>query len=501
MMRISADYSVFLRYTIGASRSGHGGIGRHARFRSWWLYSLGGSSPSVRTMVSRFHNNGDRMRVLKNERLEKEVLLTISKSDLERDVLAELLSQSHHVKKPGFRSGKIPPTLLFQERGQQAIDAVVHRAVLHAADDIIDHKPLGAPLSYHIDETFSAHSLQDLRDLDVRVQAVFAPEISDVVWTDIHLDRYIPVPTDQEIDSSIAERAEKAMTSVPLKEKRAASIGDTLVYTMTYTQKNGAVKEVKGAFQLGSKTLPEEFESSLVGITEGHSVGEGLKVPKDFPDKSLAGKKVDFNIIFHEIRETVPHQVNEEFAHSQGFKTLDDFREKVRKSLIESGEMLSNILLRDHLQKKFGLLQSFDVPDSWVQSAVQALRREYEEKKKSDDSDETITIEGGEKSIQEEAVARERANCVVQKIIRDQNISVTDAELFGYAKAMAQSEGQPLDDVVSFLRRNKNVVDRISNEIQERKALGWISNQCTIEDKEVSFDAIKELFNQRGGSV
>jgi len=450
------------------------------------------------------------MRVLKNERLEKEVLLTLSKSDLERDVLTELLSQSHQVKKHGFRSGKVPPSLLFQERGQQAIDAVVHKAVLNAADEIIGDKPLGAPLGYHIENPFTGSSLNDLVDLDVKVHAVFAPEMEDIVWKDVHLDRCIPVPTEQEIDASMAERAGRVMTSVALVEKRPAAIGDTLVYTMTYTHKDGTVKEMEGSFQLGSNTLPEEFEKTLEGIAEGHVVSEGIKVPGDFPDKSLAGKKVNFRINFREIRQTVPHQANEEFAKSQGFETLAALREVVRKSLVDSGEVLSGMVLRDNLKRKLGTLQAFDVPASWMQSALIAVKRDAE--RKSLGSDQSDSTEGGsgdlsqvdpvqESALAEKAGSRVRANCVIQKVVRDQRFSVSDAELFAYAKAMAQSEGRSIDEVVGFLRRNKNVVDRISNEIQERKALDWMSGQCTIEDKEVSFDGLKDLFGAAEDSL
>jgi FKBP-type peptidyl-prolyl cis-trans isomerase (trigger factor) len=94
-----------------------------------------------------------------------------------------------------------------------------------------------------------------------------------------------------------------------------------------------------------------------------------------------------------------------------------------------------------------------------------------------------------------------RADCIIQKVVRDQRFSVSDAELFAYAKAMAQSQKRSIDEVVGFLRRNKNVVDRMSNEIQERKALDWRSGQCTIEDKEVSFEGLKDLFGAAEDSL
>lgn len=444
------------------------------------------------------------MRVLKNERLEKEVLLTISKNDLLRDLHAELLSQSHKVKKNGFRSGKIPLGILFQERGPQALDSVVHQCVLKAFSDVVGERDLAAPLSYGVETDLNGLSLETLSDIDVKIHAVFAPEIPEIKWEDIALSHYIPHPTDAEIDANVADRASKSMTSVALTEKRPAEIGDTLIYTMTYTHQDGSVKTVDGAFQLGSNTLPEEFEKTLTGISEGHVMSESLKVPKDFPDKSLAGKKVNFSITFHEIRATVPHEPNEEFAKSQGFENLEAVRHGARKSLVESGEILSDVVLRRDLKEKLGQVAIFDVPDSWVQRAFHALKRDFlnslkhgasEEANPQDNHESPDLTASDEEALREKALGSVRSNCIVQKIIREQQLTVKDSELLGYARAMAQSEGKSIDDVVGLLRRNKAMVDRISEDILERKALIWISKHCNQEEKEIAFEDLKNLFH------
>ena len=474
--------------------------GRHARFRSWWLYSLGGSSPSARTK-SEFHNNGGAsMRILRDDRLEKEVLLTISKNDFSRDLHAELLSQSSHVKKHGFRSGKVPVNIVFQERGGEAIDRIVRQAVSDAFAEIVGTRTIATPLSYRIETSLKGITLDTLPDMDIHVHAIFVPEIPAVEWKDIVLDRYIPCPTEAEIDESMSERAQRVMTSVPLKEKRKSVNGDTLVYTMRYAHQDGSVKETDGSFQLGSKTLPAEFENVLEGIEEGHVLTERMRVPKDFPDASLAGKKVEFSITFHEIRDTVPHQPDEAFAKSQGFETLEALRTEVKKSLVDSGEVLAELVLRKTLMAELGKTSSFEVPDSWVQSTLASLKKAHIRKIQAANPDashdESVIDATIEKDLCERALRNVRADCVVQKVISENSFPVKDTELLNYARAMAQSEGKSLDEVVSILRKNKDMIDRISQDIQERKALLWISNQCTKEDKEVDLKTLNNRFNQ-----
>jgi len=452
------------------------------------------------------------MRVLKDHHLEKEVLLTIPKNDLLQFLHAELLSRAHQVKKPGFRAGKVPLDVVFQERGSEAIDVVVRQFVSQAFSEIVGERSLGAPLSYRVDQNLQGTSLDRLPDiLEIHVYAIFQPEIPEIHWKDIQLSHFVPHPNEQEVDQRVAEIASQTMTSVALSEKRTALKGDTLVYTMRYVHRDGTVKETEGSFQLGSNALPAEFESVLEGISEGHVFNQSLRVPKDFPDKSLAGKKVQFTITFHEIRSTVPHQPDEVFAKSQGFENLQALRENIRKSLVDSGEVLSDILLLNAVKKKLGDLVHFEVPESWEASALTALQKSYLQtfpKQTNHDPHSVEISESGESAtakqtpeitdqvlvdLKSRAHALVAANCIVQKVINEQGFSVQDSEILAYARAMARSEGKSLDDVVGFLRRNNGLVDRIANEIKERKALKWISAECSKEDTELSLEALNNL--------
>jgi trigger factor len=225
-----------------------------------------------------------------------------------------------------------------------------------------------------------------------------------------------------------------------------------------------------------------------------------MRVPKDFPDASLAGKKVEFSITFHEIRDTVPHQPDEAFAKSQGFETLEALRTEVKKSLVDSGEVLAELVLRKTLMAELGKTSSFEVPDSWVQSTLASLKKAHIRKIQAANPDashdESVIDATIEKDLCERALRNVRADCVVQKVISENSFPVKDTELLNYARAMAQSEGKSLDEVVSILRKNKDMIDRISQDIQERKALLWISNQCTKEDKEVDLKTLNNRFNQ-----
>jgi FKBP-type peptidyl-prolyl cis-trans isomerase (trigger factor) len=163
------------------------------------------------------------------------------------------------------------------------------------------------------------------------------------------------------------------LVSKPLDAPRPAQTGDILVYTMEYSDKNGKTNQVKGEFRLGSGMLPAEFEEALEGIEPGHVLTEKLKVPAGFPDKTLAGKKIDFSIAFHEICQAVPAQVDEEFAKAQGFAGLEALGQDVSKRLEFFGQNVASRLRQRQLAN--GLLQqmSFDIAPSILEDTVAAM--------------------------------------------------------------------------------------------------------------------------------
>lgn len=89
-------------------------------------------------------------------------------------------------------------------------------------------------------------------------------------------------------------------------------------------------------------------------------------------------------------------------------------------------------------------------------------------------------VQAYKEGIPEEAARRVRARLVVEKIIRDRNITVTSEELTSEAQAAAHRQGMTLEQVKDFMGENLALLRR---EIMERKAIKFArsagSNQST----------------------
>ncbi len=463
--------------------------------------NCGGSSPSARTMGEKLMQD---IKVLKETALERECELVINPEELKKRTLRYLEEKASKTKADGFRPGKVPLEVVFQQHGRAAMDQAIKDAISQRATEISGDKELAAPLTYHIQGQPMGSSLEDIGSLTVHIQAIFKPAAPEISWKEITLQDYTIAPSEDEISKAIEEEASRTMTSIGLETKRPSQKGDTLVYQMQYKTAEGHIKDVEGAFQLGSGALPEEFEKTLEGIDEGHIFNEKLRVPKNFPEKNLAGKKVEFRILFTEIRQTVPHNPDDTFAQSKGAKDLADYKQKVRESLIQQAIPVVQALKHNDLVKQLSEQLTFDIPEAMVESQFQHLwstgpvgREESEEGKKKALESLNKSEEEYKEDLRQRARNSTRLSFILQSIVKNQKLSVEQKELSAYMHVISQRSRMPVEEVIEFLRRNPQQAEVIVDEILERKALDWAIQQCQSETQQVTLDELKTIFNGR----
>lgn len=439
------------------------------------------------------------IKILKDEALDKEYELILSKGDLYSKVVAYLEAQAPKTKISGFRPGKIPLSMLFQQYGHQAIDRAIQDVVSQKAKGLVGDHSLATPLSYHVEGQPEFSNLDSLDDIRLHIFAALKPLMPEISWKKIYLVDYQVKPTEEEVEQVLQEQAAQSTTSIPLEQKRPAQAGDTLIYEMQYMSSDGHVKDVEGAFQLGSGTLPEEFEKTLIGISEGHVFNEKLRVPKTFPEKSLAGKKVNFRILFTEIRQTVPHQVNDAFAQSQGAKDLDDYREKVRKYLVDQAKPAIQAFQHHQLIEQVKALLNFDVPQSMINHEYQRLWETSALAKSPDKKEDVLrgqTEEEYKEDLRNKALANVRLGLVLKDIIHTQKFSVQENELSAYMHVIAQRTRMSVEEVIAFLRRHPRQAELIMDEILEKKALDWACQQSQLKSQDISLAQLKETLEK-----
>jgi trigger factor len=466
--------------------------------------SCGGSSPSARTLFIFKGIVTMKIEILEDKGLEKELRVTIPQDALQQAFEKEAEKRQARVKVDGFRPGKAPKEIIYKQYGRSFFDSVIKEKLQevlknyykdHPEDKLIDS-------SFSIENDIDADKLDAgvLFDVTVKIKLFLKPQIPEIKFDEIVLEEPEFSFSDEFVQSEMENFAKSFRTSVPMKEKRKAQEGDTLVYSMEYQVPSGEKRQVAGSFVLGASEFPEEFEKLLLNVEEGHSITERLRVPKNFPDKDLANKKVLFTVSFSEIRETTHHELNEAFLKEKGFEKLEDFRvfflEKMMQKHVDE---LSYHYKKVQLQEKMKKNIDFDVPESWVSEQLDVLNR-FWEKSFEDASlgDEFLSQHYGISADQKNdffekiVLTQVRSEALLEDLCQKRGVFLTEKERKAVVNNFLEKTGVDVEVLRQIISEHPNFFDDTFRDHKHSKLLNQLLPLCAIEKKKWDFEEFRK---------
>lgn len=128
------------------------------------------------------------------------------------------------------------------------------------------------------------------------------------------------------------------------------------------------------AFILGKGRLAAGFEDQLEGMKAGEEKQFSLTFEKEFPQKNLAGKKVDFKVKMKAVKQVILAEINDDFAKGLGeFQDLKALKESVRKGLEEEQKIAAGRRWRENVLKKISQKFQAEIPSILIDSEKQRL--------------------------------------------------------------------------------------------------------------------------------
>ena len=239
------------------------------------------------------------------------------------------------MKLPGFRQGKIPPTIVIQRLGREPIlDEAVRGQLTSWYMNAIDESgiaPVGDP---KVD-------LGDLPDegkpLTFSFEVGVRPTAQLGTYRGVEVGRREPSVDDEAIDEEIEGLRERSAHLHTVK--RPAKDGDFLTIDFEGTVDGEPFPGGEGRDQLielGSGNLIPGFEEGLLGAVAGEQRTVTATFPEEYGAKHVAGKEAEFEIQVKEIKHKHLPDLDDEFASdAAGFDTLEELRENIRERMLE----------------------------------------------------------------------------------------------------------------------------------------------------------------------
>jgi trigger factor len=395
--------------------------------------------------------------------------------EVERRVQEAARQLGRQMRIPGFRKGKVPPPVVIRRLGRDAVvDEAITRSLSNWYVDAIDAAgitPVGDPELDLGDHPAQGQPLAFSIEIGVRPKA----ELGE--YKGLEVGRREPEVNDEQIQEQVDQLRERFATLDTVD--RPAEQGDFVV--MDYLGKVDDVPFEGGEgrdqlLELGSGRLVPGFEEQLIGAAAGETKTLDIVFPEDYPGE-LGGKEAQFEVTVKEVKAKRLPELDEQFAEDQGFDSVDELREDIKKRLSDAdAHAIEHEFEQAVVDAAVGEAK-IELPEKLVHARAHELLHDTFSSlsRQGIDKDMYLRIVGkDEETLAHEAEPEaERAlkrEAVLTAIVEAEQIQPTDDDLREAVAPTAEREGTDPDKLLDRLRQ-ANRLDRLREEVAARQAV------------------------------
>ena len=407
---------------------------------------------------------------------------------------------ARQVNVPGFRRGKVPPPVIDQRVGREAVlDEAVNDALpqfyLQALEEN-DVQPLSQPA---VDVTGFAdgQELAFSAELDVR------PTIELPEYTGIEVSVADAEPSDDDVEEQVQALRERFATLTTVE--RAAQDGDFVSIDLAASKDGAAIEEAQASgmsYKVGSGTMLDGLDEALLGLAAGGSA----TFASTLAGGDLAGQPVDVEVRVQAVKEQELPELDDDFAQTASeFDTVDELRADLRSRLERGKRLEQAAAARDAVLE--ALLERMEVPlpEGAVEDEVTARRDSIRQQLTYAGMTEAQYLESEGQSDEEfaaELESRVRASLAAQfvldEIAKAEELSVAEEELTEHLVRRATQAGVQPQDFVQQVVQNGQVPALVA-EVVRGKALALVVESAEVTDESERAVDLKNL--QPDGSI
>ncbi len=425
-----------------------------------------------------------------SEGLKREYQITVTAGDLEARVNTKLEEAQPEVEMKGFRKGKVPMALLKKQFGPRIMGEAMQESVDEAMQGHLDES--GDRPAMQPDVKMTNEDWKEGEDIVVSMTYEKLPEIPDVDYKKIKLEKLIVKPGDDEIDDALKNLAENAQNFATKKGK--AADGDQVVFDFVGTVDGEAFDGGSAEdfpLTLGSGQFIPGFEEQLVGVKAKDEKDVEVSFPEDYQAEHLAGKAAVFACTIKEIKKPVPAEVDDELAKKFGAEDLEALKGQITERLQSEYAGAARAVMKRGLLDQLDDVVTFELPPSLVQAeADQIAHQLWHEDNPDVEGHDHEKVEPTEEHTKL-AERRVKLGLLLAELGQKNDVQVSDAEMTQAIMTQARQYPGQERAFFEFIQQNQQAQQQLRAPLFEDKVVDFISELAKVTEKEVSKDDLK----------
>lgn len=424
--------------------------------------------------------------------LKREFRIVVPADDIENKLMGRLSELGKSISVPGFRRGKVPLGLLRKRYGDALRGEILEQTIQDSSEKAMTEqgvRPATQP-------TVEIVAFEEGTDLEYKLAVELLPEIEPTDFAGISLERKVVDVSDEEIERSLQNLAERRRAFAPAPADHAAAAGDRVKIDFVgkvdgETFEGGSAEGFE--LDLGNDRFIPGFEDQLLGAKAGQKLEVKVGFPDDYPLDSVKGKDAVFDVDVKEVAVSQPVAMDDEGAKELGVESLDALKSTIRERLASEYAQLSRARLKRDLLDRLAEAHDFEVPPGMVDQEFDAIWTQVQqamEQDRLDEDDKGKSEEELRERYRAIAVRRVRLGLLLAEVGRANNIAVGREDLNRALSEQARRFPGQESQIYEFYQKNPEAMQQLQAPIFEDKVIDFILELADVKERKVSVEEL-----------
>lgn len=388
--------------------------------------------------------------------------IEVSPEKLEEALEKAYQKNKNSITLQGFRKGKVPRALIEKMYGAEVFyEDAANTIIPSAYEDGMKESELDIVSMPEIDVV----QIEKGKPFIFTAEVAIKPEVTLGDYKGLEVETTKLSVSEEEVKAELDKVVEQNARMINVDD-RPVEDGDIISIDfdgyVDGEQFEGGKAE-NYSLTIGSHSFIDNFEEQLIGKNIGEEVEVNVTFPEQYQAEELQGKVALFKVKINEIKQKELPELDDELAKDVSeFDTLEEYKEDVKKHLLEEKEQDAKRIKEDKVVDLIIDNAQMDIPEAMINTQARQMLDEFANRMQH----QGLTIEqyfqftGTNEAqlleqMEPQAIKRIQTRLVLEEIVKAEDIKVSEEELGAELEKLAETYQMELDKLEEMIGENE----------------------------------------------
>ena len=398
---------------------------------------------------------------LQVEKLEKnmaKLTVEVPAEQFEKAIKKAFNKNKNRFNIPGFRKGKAPQAMIekmygvgvfYEDAADEAINETYADAMKESELDIVSRPAI------------SIEQIEKGQPFIYTATVAVKPEVTLGEYKGLEVEKADMTVKAEDIEAELKKVQEQNARLLTVEDRPVAD-GDQVVIDFDGYVDGKAFDGGKAedySLTIGSHSFIDTFEEQLIGKNIGEECEVNVTFPAEYHAAELANKPATFKVTVKEIKVKEIPELNDEFAGEVSeFETLDEYKKDIEAKLSEKKQKEAATENEKRVVEKVVAGATMEIPEPMIDGQVENMLQDTARRMQSQGLNLELylkytgmTLDQMKENMRPQAVKRIETRLVLEEVVKQENIEVSDERLDEEIAKMAAAYQMEADKLKEYM--------------------------------------------------